>query len=157
MSTCTNFVKFWRLAPTERSLFLHAMLLLTVAGVGLRLVSFRRIQGLFGSSTLAAGKALSPVKAAAQSRQTAVIVAAAARYVPYRANCLPTSLVLRYFLLRQGIQADLRVGVRKADGGRLDAHAWVEHMGQPLIDQPDVHQRFAPFHQAIPPSKRTAG
>ena len=127
MSTCTNFVKFWRLAPTERSLFLHAMLLLTVAGVGLRLVSFRRIQGLFGSSTLAAGKALSPVGAAAQSRQTAVIVAAAARYVPYRVNCLPTSLVLRHLLLRQGIQADLRVGVCKVDQGL--AHVLDPSMG----------------------------
>ena len=157
MSMRTDFAKFSRLTPFERVFFLRAMLLLTVTGIGLRVVSFRRIQDLLGTSKLAPAKAQSPVESAAQARLTARIVAAAARHGPYRVNCLPTSLVLRHLLLRQGIQADLRVGVCKVDGGRLDAHAWVEHMGQPLIDQPDVHQRYAPFHQAIPPSKRTAG
>ena len=153
MSTQTNFAKFWRLAPFERGLFLRAMLLLAMTGTGLRLVGFRRIQGLLSPVNVAIGKAYSPIENAAQALQTARIVAAAARYGPYSANCLPTSLVLRCLLLRQGIQADLRVGVRKDGCGKLDAHAWVEHAGQPLIDGPDVHQRFAPFDQPIHPSE----
>jgi len=133
------------------------MLLLAMTGISLRLVSFRRIQVLLNPVNLAAGKALSSIEAAAKARQTARIVAAAARHGAYRVNCLPTSLVLRYLLLRQGIQADLRVGVRKADDGRLDAHAWVEHAGQPLIDRFDVGQRFSPFDQPIHPSKVASG
>ena len=157
MSTLTDFAKFWRLAPSERGLFLRAIVLLAMIGIGLRLVSFRRIQGLLGSVNVAAGKTLSPVDAATRACETAWIVAVAARHGPYRANCLPTSLVLRRLLLRQGIQADLRVGVRKADDGRLDAHAWIEHAGQPLIDRSDVHQRFAPFDQPIHPREEASG
>ena len=157
MSKLTSLAKFWRLAPSERGLFLRAMLLLAVTGFSLRLVSFRLIQGLLSPVNVAVGKAHSPVKDAAQARQTARIVAAAARHGPYRANCLPTSLVLRYLLLRQGIQADLRVGVRRADCGGLDAHAWVEHADQPLIDRSGIQQRFAPFDQPIRPSGEAPG
>ena len=157
MSMRTDFAKFSRLTPFERVFFLRAMLLLTVTGIGLRVVSFRRIQDLLGTSKLAPAKAQSPVESAAQARLTARIVAAAARHGPYRANCLPTSLVLRYLLLSQGIQADFRVGVRKAESGGLDAHAWVEHAGKPLIDRSDVHQRFAPFDQPVHPSGEASG
>ena len=109
----TNFIKFLRLSSFEQSLFFRATVLLAIVGIGLRSVSFRRIEGLLGSTDVAVGKALSPVDAAKQARSTARIVAFASRNGPYRANCLSTSLVLRRYLLRQGIPAELRVGVRK--------------------------------------------
>jgi hypothetical protein len=37
--------------------------------------------------------------------------------------------------------------VRK-DVGVLAAHAWVEYRGQPLIDSPAVHDRFAVLEPA---------
>ena len=154
MFKLTNFIKFLRLSSSEQSLFFRATVLLAIVGIGLRLVSFRRIEGLLGSTDVAVGKALSPVDAATQARSTARIVAFASRYGPYRANCLPTSLVLRRYLLRQGIQANLRVGVRKAIDGSLDAHAWVEHAGEPLINRADIDQHFAPFDQPIHPRKQ---
>ena len=153
----TNFVRFLRLSSSQQSLFVRATALLAVVGIGLRLVSFRRIEGLLGSTDVAVGKAHSPVDAATQARNTARIVAFASRYGPYRASCLPTSLVLRRYLLRQGIQANLRVGVRKAIDGSLEAHAWVEHAGEPLINRADVHHHFAPFDQPIHPSKEGSG
>ena len=153
----TNFAKFWRLTVPERGLFLRAILLLALTGMGLRLFSFRRIQCWLGPVDVVMGKVTPPIMAAAHAQQIARIVAAAARYGPYRANCLPTSMVLRYLLLRQGIQADLRVGVRKSGGERLDAHAWVEHAGQPLIDRADIHQRYAPFDQPLHRSEGASG
>ena len=153
----TNFIKFLRLSSSEQSLFFRATVLLAIVGLGLRSLSFRRIEGLLGSTDVAVGKALSPVDAATQARSTARIVAFASRYGPYRANCLPTSLVLRRYLLRQGIQANLRVGVRKAIDGSLEAHAWVEHAGEPLINRADVHHYFAPFDQSIHSSKEGSG
>lgn len=45
--------------------------------------------------------------------------------------CLPQSLALQALLRRQGLSAELRIGVRRADG-KLQAHAWVEHAGSPL-------------------------
>jgi hypothetical protein len=79
-------------------------------------------------------------RAAAAAR---LVHAAGARW-PSRATCLPRSLVLRALLQRQGVAADLRIGVRLVDG-RLEGHAWVEHAGVPLAQPPDVAAHFAPF------------
>ena len=81
---------------------------------------------------------------AARAAATARLVYAAGARFPFRANCLPKALVLRTLLLRQRIAADLRIGVRIADG-QLEGHAWVEHRGAPLSQPPDIAQRFAPF------------
>lgn len=153
MSTLTNFAKFWRLAPSERALFLVAMVSVAVIGMSLRLVSFRRIQDMLEPARGVTGPEPSTLDAGVQARKIARLVAAASRHGPFRANCLPTSLALRHMLLCRGIKADLRVGVRKTADGKLEAHAWVEHEGQPLIDKPDVHQRFVPFAQPIHPDQ----
>ena len=111
MSTRNNSVKYWPLAMSDRGLFFRAMWLLFVTSTGLGLVSFRRIQSLIGPVNLDVCNALQPIKAAAEARQTAQIVVAAAPHGRYGVRCLATSLVCRYFLLHQSIQAHLRLGV----------------------------------------------
>ena len=73
-----------------------------------------------------------------------------------RANCLPTSLTLAYLLGQQGIDTDLRVGVRKV-AGVFEAHAWVEFQGQPLNEDDDVHERFPAFDDPIDSLKKASG
>jgi hypothetical protein len=51
-------------------------------------------------------------------------------------------LVLQRLLREQGIEAQLRIGVR-TEGGRLMAHAWLEHEGRPLGEAEPVEERFA--------------
>lgn len=80
-------------------------------------------------------------------RATAHMVAAAAHC--YGASCLPQSIALQWLLRQQGIATRLCFGVRK-DGGVLDAHAWVEYRGQPLIDSPAVHGKFAVLEPSDP-------
>ena len=41
-------------------------------------------------------------------------------------GCLPQALVGEMMLLRIGISAQMRVGIRKEEGGALLAHAWVQ-------------------------------
>jgi hypothetical protein len=79
-----------------------------------------------------------------RAEATARLVYAAGARFPLRATCLPKALVLRSLLLRQRIAADLRIGVRIADG-RLEGHAWVEHAGAPLSQGADVAEQFKPF------------
>ncbi len=81
---------------------------------------------------------------AARARATTRLVYAAGARFPFRATCLPKALVLRSLLLRQRIAADLRIGVRIADG-RLEGHAWVEHAGVPLGQGAGVAEQFKPF------------
>lgn len=77
----------------------------------------------------------------------------AARNLPlYKPTCLPRSLVLWHMLRRRGEPAELRIGVRAADGHFI-AHAWVERDGVVVNDAPDIAQRFAPLELPVPQGK----
>ncbi len=82
-----------------------------------------------------------------QAHVTAKMVTVAAQRGPFRASCLPQSLVLWWLLRRQGIDNELRFGVRK-NPDRLEAHAWVELSNTVLNDRADVSRRFLPFKRA---------
>ena len=89
-----------------------------------------------------------PMNPTSKTKGKAVSIARAvklaANHGPYRANCLKQSLVIWWLLQRHGVESTLRIGVRK-NAAVLEAHAWVECLGQPLNDVPDIHQRFSPF------------
>ena len=148
----SKLAKFRKLSWFERRLFLYALALLPITALRLRLLGFRRTQQPIAASYFkdAAFEEATLIRA----QQTARLVAAAARYGPYKASCLPISLTLQRLLRHQGIAADLRLGVSKA-AARLDAHAWVEYRGTPLLENLDVHQRFAAFEIAFPPAAAT--
>lgn len=69
-----------------------------------------------------------PARADAVAR-VAWAVTAVARRSPIHSTCLSESLVVDAMLRRRGYAADIRFGVRPPGGGRLTAHAWVEHDG----------------------------
>ena len=73
----------------------------------------------------------------------------AARHLFFRTNCLERSLVLCWLLERRGIGSQLRLGARK-EGGRFEAHAWVEVDGSVLNDPYEPHLHFAPFEKHMP-------
>jgi len=66
------------------------------------------------------------------------------------APCLPWSLALGWCLQREGISTERGLGGRKEEA-RLEAHAWVEHGGVPLLETQSVHDRFAAFDEAVAP------
>ena len=146
--------RFGKLTALERGIFIRALLLLPAIGLGLRMFGFGKVQAMLNASRVTDSCKLAPDAALKIALAAVRMVSGAARRGFYRANCLPTSLVLAHLLRRQGIAADLRVGVRKV-AGALEAHAWVEHHGQPLNDGMDVHERFPPFVQSIQPRERT--
>jgi hypothetical protein len=51
--------------------------------------------------------------------------------LPWDSRCLMRSLVLLRMLARRGVVCRLVIGVRP--GGTLEAHAWIEHDGHPLL------------------------
>ena len=135
---------FRALSWAQRRLLARAWLLLPLTALGLRLFGFRRVQALLLRP--AAGTPARDDLPAAQA--VARIVQGAARWSPVPASCLVRSLVLCRLLRRQGLTADLRIGVAVPDG-RLAAHAWVEHGGVALNDIQDVARRFAAFDRAL--------
>ena len=75
------------------------------------------------------------------AHRTAALLNALARYVFPRPNCLHRSLVLNRVLSAQGTASEIRYGVRRRDG-RFEAHAWVEHNGEPLTEPGDLHREY---------------
>ena len=80
-------------------------------------------------------------------RRQARFIDIASRY-PFRwALCLHRSQALLWRLRSIGIDAQLRVGVRK-DGSQMSAHAWVEYDGVVLNDRQDTPEYYAPLVRA---------
>jgi hypothetical protein len=134
----------WR----ERRILLLAMLLLPAIALGLRVRGLRGVRAVLAGCYTFPEVEVGGECSLANARAVARLVAAAARHGPYRAKCLPVSLVLAWLLRRQGIETELRLGVRKTAAG-LEAHAWIELGGIPLIDSPQVHERFVAFEPVI--------
>jgi hypothetical protein len=89
-----------------------------------------------------------PLVSAARACAEAVGIVAGRRVVG--ARCLGRSLVLWFLLRRRGIDAELLIGARAAEGDTLPAHAWVEVAGEPVNDTADVGERYGSFGVPLP-------
>lgn len=79
-----------------------------------------------------------------EARAAARMIEAASRHGITRGNCLSKSMALWWLLRRKGINAEPRIGARRAGEG-LEAHAWVELGGAILNDEDEVRESFATF------------
>jgi hypothetical protein len=131
--------KLLQLSPREFWVLAQAAALLPAVHLALKFVTVARLQSL-GART-----ALGSVSAEL-SQPTARMVRIAAGHGIYPAKCLEQSLVLRWLLQRQGIDARIFFGARKEDE-QMEAHAWVEVNGVALNEEDDVHERFSPFEE----------
>lgn len=139
-----------RLSGEERWLLLQALLLLPLFELSLRLLGFTRLLGrmekiiplpdtdhrAFEMSTLNQAKGL------------ARIVNIAAQRGFYKATCLRKSLLVWWFMRREGIPGEVRIGVR-VEHNQLEGHAWVEYFGHVVNDTPDVNQKYQILQESI--------
>ena len=138
------------LSRPERLLLVQAAVALPAVAVLIRVKGLGPCQRLLARLTPAAMKSATGADGSAESLARAVgrIVTAAAAHGPYRANCLQRSVVIWWLLRRRGLEGELRIGARK-EGGRFDAHAWVEFSGRALNESRDVGARFAVFERPV--------
>ena len=141
--------RFSALEAPARALFLRASLLLPLVALGLRCYGFRGTRNAL-QHFLPVGETESiwPRDTDWKNRRaamTARMVRAAVRYSLTPASCLEESLTLWWLLRRQGINSELRIGVRKGEGKQLQAHAWVERDAVLLGDSLTPHQHYAAF------------
>ncbi len=144
--------KFLALAAGDRWLLVLGTVALPLIGLGLRLW---RLDGVFSGLDRLRGRSEPQADSAyvtVRAQRTRQLVTWAARHGVYRGNCLSRSLTLWWLLRRQGIESRLRIGVRK-EADVLEAHAWIECLGQVLNDRPDVGERLVPFDLPIVPSR----
>ncbi|MGK7927183.1 MAG: lasso peptide biosynthesis B2 protein [Spirulina sp.] len=142
-----KWVTLKHLSPRERSLFLRAFLGLIFVAIALPRLGLKTTQRIL-TQLPRQNVTLSDGEREQRVTQTAAMVKIAARYCQPFTNCLKRSLVLWQLLRWQGIDSNLRIGVRR-DRGNFEAHAWVEYQGIALNEVREVRQDFATFDRTI--------
>jgi Transglutaminase-like superfamily len=69
-------------------------------------------------------------------------VTRAARYLPFKAVCLPQAMAARVMLKRRGVESVMHFGAAKGTDKPLDAHAWLDAAGVEVTGYP-VAENFA--------------
>ncbi len=134
---------------------MRAAALLPLISISLHLRGFRKTQS-FLQKFLSTPNNAENVSAPARVELTVRMVRAAVRHSAGHPTCLEESLALWWLLRRQGIAAELRIGVRK-QGEKFEAHAWVEREGTALNEPEALHEHYAAFDAALssmPPGPR---
>ncbi len=127
-----------RLPAADRRLLLAAFAAVVVVRAGLWILPFRSIRSVV--ARMGAGARGKPMAPPARAERIAWSVERAASVVP-AASCLTQALAAKALLSRAGFPAELRIGVAREPGARLEAHAWVESGGRVLIGDHDL-ERF---------------
>ncbi|MBE9198371.1 MULTISPECIES: lasso peptide biosynthesis B2 protein [unclassified Nodularia (in: cyanobacteria)] len=147
---------FWGLDRNSRWLLLQALLFFPLVTLSLKFGGLKRTQSDL-VRMLPPGKIVLPDSELTSQRlrdrsckiiKTISMVQLAARYCQPWAKCLQKSLVLWGLLRHQGINSELRIGVKR-DAESFEAHAWVEYEGFVLNDTQNVRDRFAMFDRPI--------
>jgi len=131
--------RFRSLPPSDRGLFLIALMALASVRLGLRLTTFRRLRDSVGRIARPRG---SPDPTPGEADRIGWAVGSAARFLP-DATCLPQALAAEAILRRRGHPADLRLGVTR-DANGVEAHAWVESYGRVIVGDGEL-ERFEPL------------
>ena len=131
----TSLNKLGQLSPDDRRLLFQAVLLLPIIHIALYFLGYYRLHRF--AEKLVPLKRIDTPRAETeilqQAREIARIVSIAAQHGFFRASCLRRSLLVWWFLRKQGIQSNICFGVRMIDH-QLEAHAWVEHNGVVVND-----------------------
>lgn len=114
-----------QLSASDWGDFLLAYVDLAFARLVLMFVRPDRLVSHRGFPFLAKSMAYTPESKKARVARIAKAVLLAARYVPWRSDCLVQALAARRRLTIAGLDSELRLGVRKAPGGSFAAHAWL--------------------------------
>ncbi|MBW4608476.1 MAG: lasso peptide biosynthesis B2 protein [Hassallia sp. WJT32-NPBG1] len=126
----------------ERHLLMMTLILLASIRIGLWLMPFRTVLKVLGKISQPSDRlqGTNPVSV----RKIAWAVNAVSPYVP-GAKCLARALAAQVLMNRHSLACEFRIGVAKVEGGKLEAHAWIEYQGLVVIGNLQDLSRFMPL------------
>jgi hypothetical protein len=133
---------------SAQNLFLRAIVLLPAVSLSLRWRGFRATQESLERFSPKTNLKQEATAARGRATQTAHMVNLADRHGLVHPSCLAKSLTLWWLLGREGIPANLRIGIRK-ENEKFEAHAWVERDGAALNEPEEHHRHFTAFDEAL--------
>ena len=137
-----------------RGLFLRATAVLPVIFISLKMRGFGATQKFLLRSFPIAPQtsqqdSIHVVDNRKRTELTSRMVNAAIGHVWRASTCLEKSLALWWLLGRQGIACEVRIGARK-QGGKFEAHAWLERDGVAINEPQQEHRHYAAFDATFP-------
>jgi transglutaminase superfamily protein len=140
--------RFRALEAPARILFFRAAVLLPLISLSLKTRGFRKTLAHLQRHFSEKNRVVDAQYSAQRVALTARMVRAAMHHGLGHPACLEESLAVWFLLGREGIDAQVRVGVRN-NAKKFEAHAWVEYQGRPLNEAEGMHQHFAAFEEAL--------
>lgn len=120
--------RFFRLPIARQILVVEAVIWLALAQLALLFVPFRLLAARFGTVATAHAQPDSRFSDPQldRAREVGWAVTRAARYVPFRAVCLPQAIAAKAMLSRRHIASVMHFGVAKKSEAPMAAHAWLD-------------------------------
>jgi hypothetical protein len=141
-------LRFRQIDNRRRALLAEAVVGLLVARLALIFVPFPRLARRLGTfvppsdARVAAVRTATTPDEAQRAEEIGWAVTRAARYVPFRAVCLPQAMAARVMLERRSVKSVMHFGAAKGQDKPLDAHAWLDAAGVEVTGYP-VAAQFA--------------
>jgi hypothetical protein len=132
----------------QRALLVEAVACLLAARLGLIFIPFPRLARRIGNfvpptdARVVTSQAAPAPDQARLAKDIGWAVTRAARYVPFKAVCLPQAMAARVMLKRRGVKSVMHFGAAKGTDKPLNAHAWLDAAGIEVTGYP-VAQNFA--------------
>lgn len=142
MSKIRRLFKFFRISGSDRHLLIMTLIILATIRLGLWLMPFRTLLKVLAK--ISRQSDCLEVTNLVSVRKIAWAVNAVSRYMP-GVKCLARALTTQVLMSRYGHSCELRIGVAKAEEGKLEAHAWIEHEGLVVIGNLQDLSRFMPL------------
>lgn len=140
--------RFGQVGARRRALVIEAVACLLAARLALIFVPFPRLGRRLGTfvppsdARALRAQTAGPEDDARLAQGIGWAVTRSARYVPFKAVCLPQAMAARMMLKRRGIISTLHFGAAKGKDKPLDAHAWLDAAGVEVTGYP-VAKNFA--------------
>ena len=133
--------RFAQLGARRRAMLGEAVFWLAAARIALIAVPFPVLARRLGefvppTDPRVRGAGPGPAANSAVAAEVGWAVTRAARYVPFRAVCLPQAMAARVMLRRRGVGSVLHFGAAKGAKRPIDTHAWLDAAGIEVTGYP---------------------
>ena len=139
-------LRFAQVGHRRRALVIEAAACLLLARLGLLFVPFPKLARRLGhfvppsDPRATAARERGAQHDAALAEEIGWAVTRSARYLPFKAVCLPQAMAARLMLKRRGIASALHFGAGRGEDRPLDAHAWLDAAGVEVTGYPVAHK-----------------
>lgn len=140
--------RFTQVDGHRRALVVEAVLWLLLARLALIIIPFPRLAKHMGKFTAPAEARTLHGAPGADANDVNIAtdvswaVTRSARYVPFKAVCLPQAMAARIMLKRRGVASVIHFGAAKGKEKSFEAHAWLDAAGVEVTGYP-VAKGFA--------------